>query len=61
MALVKCSECGAKVSDKAAACPQCGAPVDPASMQQINAAVKKYLTPDKISIVKAGDFAKKKS
>lgn len=27
MALVKCSECGREVSDKAAACPQCGAPV----------------------------------
>src|SRR5690349_8247462 len=27
MALIKCSECKAKVSDKATACPQCGAPV----------------------------------
>lgn len=26
MALINCSECGAQVSDKAAACPQCGAP-----------------------------------
>ena len=26
--LLKCSECGGKVSDKAAACPHCGAPVD---------------------------------
>lgn len=25
MALVKCKECGAEISDKAAACPQCGA------------------------------------
>jgi zinc protease len=31
------------------------------TLEQINAAVKKYFTPDKISIVKAGDFAKKKS
>ncbi len=27
MALVKCSECGKEVSDKAAACPGCGAPI----------------------------------
>lgn len=27
MALIICSECGAKVSDKASACPQCGAPI----------------------------------
>ena len=29
--------------------------------EQINAAMKKYLTPDKITIVKAGDFAKAKN
>lgn len=27
MALFKCAECGKKVSDQAAACPSCGAPV----------------------------------
>lgn len=27
MALIKCTECGAMVSDKAASCPQCGAPM----------------------------------
>lgn len=27
MALIKCAECGKEVSDKAAACPNCGAPV----------------------------------
>lgn len=27
MALIKCDECGRDVSDKAASCPQCGAPV----------------------------------
>ena len=27
MALVKCSECGKEVSDKAGSCPSCGAPV----------------------------------
>jgi hypothetical protein len=29
MALIECAECGREVSDKAAACPQCGAPVAP--------------------------------
>ncbi|MBD9583585.1 zinc ribbon domain-containing protein [Delftia sp. DLF01] len=27
MALIACEECGKMVSDKAAACPQCGAPI----------------------------------
>jgi hypothetical protein len=27
MALIKCSECGKNVSDKATACPGCGAPL----------------------------------
>lgn len=27
MALLKCKECGAEVSDKAKICPQCGAPI----------------------------------
>lgn len=28
MALIKCSECGHMISDKAVSCPQCGAPVE---------------------------------
>jgi len=27
MALIKCSECAKEISDRAAACPSCGAPV----------------------------------
>ncbi len=27
MALIECGECGNQVSDKAAACPKCGAPI----------------------------------
>ena len=27
MALIQCSECGKEISDKAASCPGCGAPV----------------------------------
>jgi len=29
MAMIRCGECGKEVSDKAASCPNCGAPVDP--------------------------------
>ncbi|MBN8427531.1 MAG: zinc ribbon domain-containing protein [Xanthomonadales bacterium] len=28
MALIKCSECGKEISDRAGACPGCGAPVN---------------------------------
>jgi len=28
MALIKCSECGHEVSDKAQSCPKCGAPIN---------------------------------
>lgn len=39
MALVRCGECGREVSDKAAACPGCGAPVDAATAQTAPAAL----------------------
>lgn len=28
MALIKCSECGSDISEKASVCPKCGCPVD---------------------------------
>lgn len=28
MALIKCSECGKEISDKAASCPNCGNPIN---------------------------------
>ena len=28
MALIKCSECGADISDKAEVCPKCGCPLE---------------------------------
>ena len=37
MALIKCRECGKKISNKASACPGCGAPVD----QKADASKKK--------------------
>ena len=36
MALIKCSECGKEVSDKASACPNCGAPVEIENNMQEN-------------------------
>lgn len=36
MALISCSECGREVSDKAAACPHCGAPVADMAPQPVN-------------------------
>ena len=30
MALIKCSECGKEISDKAATCPNCGSPTEKA-------------------------------
>lgn len=36
MALINCSECGKEVSNKAIACPNCGAPVD--NMEEVNSA-----------------------
>lgn len=34
MSIIKCSECGNDVSDKATACPKCGAPVEKAKVQE---------------------------
>ena len=28
MSLIKCSECGKEISDKASSCPQCGCPIN---------------------------------
>jgi DNA-directed RNA polymerase subunit RPC12/RpoP len=35
MALIKCAECGREVSDKAAACPGCGAPIAAAAVPSV--------------------------
>lgn len=34
MALIRCAECKAKVSDKASACPKCGAPIEISKKKQ---------------------------
>jgi uncharacterized membrane protein YvbJ len=36
MALISCAECGKEVSDKAASCPNCGAPISGASPVSLN-------------------------
>jgi hypothetical protein len=33
MSLIRCTECGNQVSDRAAACPKCGAPTGPATVE----------------------------
>lgn len=43
MALIKCTECGKEVSDKAVACPNCGAPIT--SKQDSNAQPIIKITP----------------
>lgn len=44
MALIKCGECGREISDRAGACPGCGAPVSVDANQQSSAtpAVARY-------------------
>lgn len=39
MAMTKCRECGREVSDQAAACPGCGAPIAP---REVSATAKRY-------------------
>ncbi len=40
MAMVKCSECGKDISDKAAACIGCGAPISPSNNEKIEPTIK---------------------
>ena len=43
MALIKCSECGKEISDKASTCPNCGNPINQANkiLVQMDAAPQK--------------------
>lgn len=52
MALIKCSKCGKEISDKAAACPGCGCPVEvvsevPVSYEVAEEAQPSVLLPEK--------------
>ncbi|MCH1982714.1 zinc ribbon domain-containing protein [Ruminococcus sp. OA3] len=46
MALIKCSECGKEISDKAAACPNCGCPVEQQAEQSVSDVSKHNLRED---------------
>lgn len=51
MALIKCSECGADVSEKASMCPKCGCPLD--ITKQVISDTKKHKKKKKIFFVVA--------
>ena len=43
MSMIKCSECGKEISDKAINCPNCGAPNNHISQSQMNAQIQSNL------------------
>jgi len=46
MALITCSECGGKMSDRATECPHCGCPIEIAKCDEVkDEAVSSSLTP----------------
>ena len=49
MALIKCGECGKEVSDKAASCPGCGAPIAEPSTREKNLGAREE-TPKEIGV-----------
>ena len=51
MALIDCAECGNQVSELAAACPKCGAPVSAQSVTRPVAAAEKTVTTQQTSKV----------
>lgn len=63
MAIIKCPECGAEISDKAIHCPKCGAPVstgdneslttNQGTMAQPDPAAPKFVQKQKISTTKS--------
>lgn len=44
MSLIKCEECGTRISSKAKTCPHCGAPTDPERNESGISAAKQNLT-----------------
>lgn len=47
MALIKCPECGKEISDKAASCPNCGYPINAATIHTENGNDEIFLDEDK--------------
>lgn len=58
MALIKCSECGKEVSDKAAACPACGCPVEVVSKVPVSYEVAEEAQPSVLLPAKKTDSFK---
>ena len=52
MALIKCGECGKEISDRAAACPGCGAPIAAPAAQAAPSAPPQ--TNSKVRVERAG-------
>lgn len=50
MALISCSECGKEVSDKAAACPGCGAPIAAIAIAAPQAPPRAVVVPARVQI-----------
>ena len=56
MALIKCSECGKEISDKATNCPNCGCPIEKETRKVVikrnnfAAALKAYIRVDNVDI-----------
>lgn len=47
MALIKCTECGKEISDKASVCPNCGCPVEQMSRSEVSNATSVKQTKNK--------------
>lgn len=55
MALIKCYECGAMVSDKAATCPHCGAPLAKETAKDSNSSTYRPFYIDEQPILTFGE------
>lgn len=58
MALIKCTNCGHSISDKAVKCPKCGTPVH--KKEEINPSVQKQQVKETIQTYHAGDIQQDK-
>lgn len=62
MALIKCSECGKEVSDKAESCPNCGNPINKESKLMVYGYSESYMMNPKVKVfingVEVGRVAK---
>ena len=54
MGMIKCTECGKEMSDKASVCPNCGCPIEDikAKLGEIEAVQRKLLQKQNVSVKK---------